>query len=338
MALVIALGSIVSSLGIVNFSGLLGFGESAEERSTKTHVAKTLPDRKPAHVAVKSPQKAATHSAPQVNASGKPLETTTPYAFSDVVQRRPRAAAPRQTRPSTRQSTSPPPSTQKPVVSQTPPAPAPLAQKPIVPQKSVKPKPSKPKPSVAPKTAATATPAQKPVVVQAPQPAAATQKRETRGGEEPFPEETVSPRPYSVYLGSYKTTERADQAISQYKNKGVAGYWVEVDLGAKGVWYRVFTGHFRDKKEAQAFIAQKGLKDGEVKKTRYAAQIGVYVTKDDLRKESLDLSRLGFSPYVIEAEGGEAHLYVGAFYTKAGAEKQRTKLASKGIKSRVVER
>jgi hypothetical protein len=338
VALAIALGSIVSSLGIVNFGGLLGFGEPAEERSTKTRVAKHLPARKPAHVAVKPSQKAATPSAPQVNASGKPLETTTPYAFSDVVQRRPRAAAPRQTRLSTRQSTSPPPSTQKPAVSQTPPAPAPLAQKPIVPQKPAAPKPSRPKSAVAPKTAAAATPAQKPVVAQAPQPDAATQKRETRGGEEPFPEETVSPRPYSVYLGSYKTTERADQAISQYKNKGVTGYWVEVDLGAKGVWYRVFTGHFRDKKEAQAFIAQKRLEEGEVKKTRYAALIGVYVTEDDLRKESLDLSRLGYSPYVIEAEGGEAHLYVGAFYTKAGAEKQRTNLASKGIKSRVVER
>ena len=148
----------------------------------------------------------------------------------------------------------------------------------------------------------------------------------------------MSPRPYSVYLGSYKTTERAERAISEYRNKGITAYWVEVDLGAKGVWYRVFTGHFRDPKEAEAFIARKKLADGEVKKTRYAALIGAFVTEDDLQKESQHLSRLGFSPYVINTKGGEALLHVGAFYTKAGAENQRNKLASKGIESRVVER
>ncbi len=146
------------------------------------------------------------------------------------------------------------------------------------------------------------------------------------------------PYPYSVYLGAYKTPERAEKAISIYRNKGLSAYWVKVNLGDKGVWYRVFTGYFKDKNEAEAFIRRKRIADAETKRTKYATLIGIYATERDAQKEFLALSRLGYSPYVIRMASGESQLYVGAFYTKIGAEEQRLDLASKGVQSRVVER
>jgi cell division protein FtsN len=80
------------------------------------------------------------------------------------------------------------------------------------------------------------------------------------------------------------------------------------------------------------------LTDGKPKKTRYAILIGVYTSKKELKRWSNALSGLGFSSYVIDQPNGESLLYVGAFYTKAGAEKQRAVLASKGIRSRVAMR
>jgi len=46
----------------------------------------------------------------------------------------------------------------------------------------------------------------------------------------------------------------------------------------------------------------------------------------------------GFYPYVIQGTGGERFLYSGAFDRKEYAERERTILASKGIKSETIER
>jgi len=177
-----------------------------------------------------------------------------------------------------------------------------------------------------------------PRVAEPVRPAGQSGKKPVLGKEELFPEESTLPYPYSVYLGAYKTPERAERAISIYRNKGLSAYWVKVDLGDKGVWYRVFTGYFKDQNEAEAFIRRKQIADAKAKRTRYATLIGIYATERDAQKEFLALSRLGFSPYVIETDSGESQLYVGAFYTKTGAEEQRSDLASKGVQSRVVER
>ena len=47
---------------------------------------------------------------------------------------------------------------------------------------------------------------------------------------------------------------------------------------------------------------------------------------------------MDYSSYVIDARDGKFQLYTGAFYTKAGAEKQLKELASKKISCMVVER
>jgi cell division septation protein DedD len=144
--------------------------------------------------------------------------------------------------------------------------------------------------------------------------------------------------PYSVYLGSFRDQGRLQKAVSIFQGKGLSPYWCRFDLGEKGVWFRVFAGHFRTREEADRFIREKGTEEAASKETRYAALIGTYGSKEELDREVSRLKGLGFGPYVIQDGEAAARLYVGAFYQESHAAEQVKELASKGIESRVVPR
>jgi cell division septation protein DedD len=226
----------------------------------------------------------------------------------------------------------------KPVVAQqkyrpaTPPKRSPALQHPPGP-----PEPKK-RPVVAKKPQPVATPKPLPVVKEPVKPVMPTQGKKISANGELFPEEIIRSYPYSVYLGSYQTRERAEKAIFEFQRKGLSPYWVEVYLGEKGVWYRVFNGYYKNREEAEAFIKRKGLEDGKAKRTKYATLIGIFATERDAQQNFVSLSRLGYHPYVIDQANGESMLFVGAFLTKKGAERLHKELESKGVHSRVVER
>jgi cell division protein FtsN len=144
--------------------------------------------------------------------------------------------------------------------------------------------------------------------------------------------------PYSVYLGSFQNLEYLKRALAVYENQGLSSYWTKVELGEKGTWYRVFTGYFRSAQEAEAFIQQKRIKDGEVKEMRYSNLIGTFGTKQEGEEEAHALTRMGLSAYCIPGTDGQVRLYSGAFTTKEGAEKNQAELNARGIKSQIVER
>ena len=152
------------------------------------------------------------------------------------------------------------------------------------------------------------------------------------------PEVVTHAYPYSVYLGAYKTLGRAKVAVSLYQEQGLSSYWVKVDLGSKGTWFRVFTGHFKNEDEAQKFIDAGDFEEASVKKTSYATLIGVYSSSDAIEKKSQALLQLGYSAYVVKGADGTSQLYSGAFYTRSGAEQLYKELAAKGIQNQVVER
>jgi cell division septation protein DedD len=362
--LVVAVAFIVNALGIVDFGSMLGLSEPTKKESIKPRVAKKAPpktDKKATRVAKKTPQKKTSNQTAKkapiqrktitVNKSPeavppKPLprtaqKTTQPNTVAKkpvVAQQRYRPATPVKTTPSVQQPPKPPPPDSKPVVVMKPPQPPPTPRKPDVNKKPYRPAPARPSPVVAKKPQPVTTFKPPPVVKAPAKPVAQSSKKPALGKEELFPEENSVPHPYSVYLGSYQTRERAEKAVSGYRKKGLSAYWVEVHLGEKGVWYRVFAGHFKDQKEAEAFIVRKRLEDAKIKRTRYSTLIGVYATETDAQKEFVALSGRGYSPYVIETKSGESQLYVGAFYTLIGAERLHQELASKGIRSQVVER
>ena len=111
-----------------------------------------------------------------------------------------------------------------------------------------------------------------------------------------------------------------------------------MDLGAKGTWYRLFTGYFRTAQEAEGFVQQKRIKDGEVKETRYANLVGAFGGKQAADEKARALMSMGLSAYSIQAADGQVRVYSGAFITREGAEKNQADLNAKGIKSEIAER
>jgi cell division septation protein DedD len=148
----------------------------------------------------------------------------------------------------------------------------------------------------------------------------------------------ITPYPYSLYLGSFKTPRLVKKAISFYLRKGLSPYWSKVEFKEKGVWFRVFTGHFKDSEEAEKFKVAHDLRGAEVKRTGYANLIGVYSDAYELADIVTKLKSLGYSPYIIPGQPGCSRLFLGAYITREGAEQYSEDLKESGIEVRVVTR
>jgi HD-GYP domain-containing protein (c-di-GMP phosphodiesterase class II)/cell division septation protein DedD len=144
--------------------------------------------------------------------------------------------------------------------------------------------------------------------------------------------------PFSIKLPSFRSQEAAENSLAGYREKGLAPYWVKVGLGDQGIWYRVFAGYFEDMAQAEEIIKSLNLKGASIKKTRFATLIGTYQSESEANNRIRQILKQGFSPYVVKQANGEFYLYVGAFYTRKGAEDQYADLLAAGIKSKIVER
>ncbi len=118
-----------------------------------------------------------------------------------------------------------------------------------------------PAPAPAPVAAPAPAPAAKPAPAVAAKPAAPVAK----GKAAPLvtPDWAGKPAVYVVHFSSHKDRPSAEKEAKRLAAElGKPGRAVEVDLGNKGVWYRVVIGEFADVEEARAYRA-----DLEAKKT-----------------------------------------------------------------------
>jgi hypothetical protein len=144
--------------------------------------------------------------------------------------------------------------------------------------------------------------------------------------------------PYSIYLGSFKKEEALQNAVRIFREKGLSPFLVRMDLGEKGVWLRVFSGHFENQEQAEAWIKKNQIADAETKNTRYAILLGEYSSKQEAEARVRALENSGCHPYVIGVNQASLRIYSGAYYRMEDAEKELAWLAPKGVKGRIVER
>lgn len=137
--------------------------------------------------------------------------------------------------------------------------------------------------------------------------------------------------PFSVLLETYNEQERAHKAIQLYHARGVSAYWVKVDLGRKGIKYRLFTGAFATAAEARSYTAKHKLSDKLVKKTRYSSLVGIYKDKKKACGLADACRNNQWVPYLLDTDKGDYYLYVGAFYTRAGATQQCREMQKAGL-------
>lgn len=146
----------------------------------------------------------------------------------------------------------------------------------------------------------------------------------------------VENRPYALHVGSFKTMGLAEKSIEEFKEKGFSPYWVKVDLGEKGVWFRVFVGHFKDVEQAKEFQKNHEIKVDRILKPAYAVQIGEYVLAKELNRKVDALKETGLCPYTIIKTQNRYQILVGAYQTQKAAKQLAARLASTGLDCKVV--
>ena len=143
--------------------------------------------------------------------------------------------------------------------------------------------------------------------------------------------------PFSILLETFDLRETAINAVQLYKEKGINTYLVKVDLGSKGIKYRLFTGAFTDQENAESYAQQKGLADKPVKMTRFSALLDTANQSEDINSLLETAKKAETMPYLL-CTGGRQYIFVGAFYTITGAKTQCDKLADIGLSCRPVVR
>jgi SPOR domain len=82
----------------------------------------------------------------------------------------------------------------------------------------------------------------------------------------PAPSAAPSPEQYAVHVGSFRSRATADRESERLAAALTRpGLVRAVDLGEKGVWYRVFIGRFPSRREADDF--RKGLLESRLVQT-----------------------------------------------------------------------
>ena len=144
--------------------------------------------------------------------------------------------------------------------------------------------------------------------------------------------------PYSILLASCRLEESAQTVYLNYKKTGLAPYIVKVELSQNKVWFRIFAGQYKTRKEALGVIKKYDLSASLVLKTPYTNLIGIFSSQDEARDISSLLQRLGYSPYFVKETENSFLLVVGAFMTRNKADMQGLELQLEGVPNQIIKR
>jgi tetratricopeptide (TPR) repeat protein len=140
--------------------------------------------------------------------------------------------------------------------------------------------------------------------------------------------EKVSLHPYSILLSSCRQVDSVQKVLIKYRKIGLAPYVVKVELGKKEVWWRIFAGHYKTRKEALKIKNRRNLPDSIIMKTPYTNLIDSFSSEIEATEMLPNIKKLGYSPYIVKTVENNFQLVVGAFKTKKGAKKQKLELES----------
>ena len=142
--------------------------------------------------------------------------------------------------------------------------------------------------------------------------------------------------PYAIHIASIKSLEEAKGKLVYY-HRGIQAYLVRTDLGKKGVWYRLFFGHFPSATAAAKAIKDNNFTGSLVSRTRYTCLLGSYPALAPAEATTQLLAGKGFLPYTIII-GDTYHVFVGAHPTRPAAEALLMDLSAAGFSSELIER
>lgn len=151
-------------------------------------------------------------------------------------------------------------------------------------------------------------------------------------------------KPYAVHTSSFRNESLAFKEADRLEAKGYEAYVSRADLGAGGRWMRVLIGRFPSADEARSyassFKAKEGVSYAGPLRLPYSVALEGYRSAREARRALKELEAEGLHPYLVEEGGsGDSRLYrlmVGAYATRAEAERAADKAASAGASAAVV--
>jgi len=145
--------------------------------------------------------------------------------------------------------------------------------------------------------------------------------------------------PYTIKLSSNRSKSSAQNGVTVLKNDKTDPYVAQMDLGAeRGIWWNVFTGHFKTKQDALNMLKTLDMPDARIKKMPYANLIDEFSSEEKMATVYQRLEKQGYEPYVIQ-DSGKWRLFVGDFlYVEGAAQRSQTQLEDAGFASRIVKR
>jgi cell division septation protein DedD len=152
------------------------------------------------------------------------------------------------------------------------------------------------------------------------------------------PVKKASLHPYSILLSSCRQWNSVSKVLIYYRMIGLNPYVVRVELNKNELWWRIFAGHYKTRKEAIKIKRRHDLTDAIIIKTPYTNLIDTFSSEIEATKIVHEVKKLGYSPYIISTAENNFQLVVGAFMTKNGAEKQKFELESLGMQNQIIMR
>lgn len=144
--------------------------------------------------------------------------------------------------------------------------------------------------------------------------------------------------PFALLAGSFKSLDATIKAVSFYKTKGVEVHWHHVNLGAQGVWYRLFTGRFKTKAGALQYKKDHSLDQSIVLFSPWTVLINPSGSIKDIEQTISELKANQYDSYIIKNGNGSDRFCAGIFTTRKGAEDFAQELNNKNITARVIPR
>jgi len=150
-------------------------------------------------------------------------------------------------------------------------------------------------------------------------------------------------RPYTIQVGSFRDRGRADHLIRDLENRGDAVFTSRARLSEKGIWQRVFVGHYQNyyaAKRAAIGLKRRKFKHYQVVKMPLAVEVASHQDAESMAAVEEALRRRGWLAYRMADPAGEAQerLLVGAFQRKDQARELLERLRAAGFKARLATR
>ncbi|MGD8846733.1 MAG: AAA family ATPase, partial [Desulfobacteraceae bacterium] len=169
------------------------------------------------------------------------------------------------------------------------------------------------------------------------------QHTEAAAGKDPAPTdkpETALPslksRPYILQLSSFDTLDKTMRAVDIYTRKGITTHWNEVQMGEKGLWYRVFAGRFESMDAARHYQKTSGLKGARILFAPWTVLIDSAGSTGQIAHVQKRIESQGVDAYAASGHDHRRHLCAGAFISQSRAEALAEKIyQNTGIATRV---